>query len=122
MTKSAVFTVKDPVYTHLFPEPFALLQEQIDELPIRKPSGLDMLEVGSPVVYDSITGKAELDIPKCYAMTSRLSAMPEKALLGIDAGEMLDLFWLIASFFMKGRQAYLPALEKQKAASLGSAG
>lgn len=115
MAKSTTFTVKDPVYTHAFPEPFAVLDERVDELPIRKPTGLDMIEIGSPVTFDSMTGKAELDLPKCYAMTARLSGMPERALLGIDVGEMQDLFWLVASFFMKGRQALLPAIEKSKA-------
>jgi hypothetical protein len=122
MTKSTAFTVKDPVYTHLFPEPFTVLDERVDELPIRKPTGMDMIEVGSPVAFDSNTGKAELDIPKCYAMTARLSGMPERALLGIDVGEMQDLFWLVASFFMKGRQTLLPAIEKRKAASLEQPG
>ena len=115
MARSSTFTVKDPVYVHTFPESFEAKKEQIDELPIRKPNGLDMLEIGSPVVFDSDSGKAELDIPKCYAMTERLSAMPMKILLSIDPGEMHDLFWLIASFFMRGRQAYLPALERRKA-------
>lgn len=115
MTKSTVFLVENPVYTHVFPEPFTLLEEQVDELPIRKPTGLDMLEGGSPVIYDPNTGEAELDIPKCYAMTARLAGVPQRVLLGIDVGEMIDLFWLVASFFMKGRQTILPAIEKQKA-------
>lgn len=115
MARSSTFTVKDPVYVHTFPEPFEAKKEQVDELPIRKPNGLDMLEIGSPVIFDSDSGKAELDIAKSYAMTERLSGMPMKILLSIDPGEMHDLFWLIASFFMRGRQAYLPALERRKA-------
>ncbi len=104
MSKSTTWTVKDPVYVHHFSQPFKAMDEQVDELPIRKPNGLDMIEVGTPVLYDSYTGKAELDIPKCYAMISRLSNMPEKILLSIDPGEMLDFFWMAASFFMMGRQ------------------
>lgn len=115
MAKSTVFVVENPVYTHVFPEPFTLLEERVDELPIRKPTGLDMLEGGSPVVFDSSTGKAELDLPGCYAMTSRLSGVPQRALLGIDPGEMIDLFWAISSFFIKGRQMTLPEIEKRKA-------
>ena len=115
MSMSSKFKVENPTYTHTFPEPFTVLGEQVTELPIRKPNGLDMIEVGTPVIFDSATGKAELDIPKCYEMVSRLSTMPTKTLLTIDPGEMLDLFWMIASFFMRGRQALLPALEKQKA-------
>lgn len=122
MSRSTVFKVDNPAYVHVFPEPFRLLDESVDELPIRKPTGLDMIEAGSPVVFDSTTGKAELDIPKCYTMTARLSGVPERVLLGIDTGEMLDLFWLVASFFMKGRQTLLPAIERQKAASLAQAG
>ncbi len=121
MTKSSTFKVENPTYTHVFPEPFTVLGEQVTELPIRKPNGLDMIEVGTPVIYDSATGKAELDIPKCYEMVSRLSAMPTKILLSVDTGEMLDLFWMVASFFMRGRQALLPALEKQKAELLARA-
>ncbi len=121
MSRSTVFKVENPTYVHVFPEPFTILEESVTELPIRKPTGLDMIEAGSPVVFDSTTGKAELDIPKCYTMTARLSGVPERALLAIDAGEMLDLFWLVASFFMKGRQTLLPAIERQKAALLARA-
>ncbi len=115
MTKSTTFKVENPVYTHTFPEPFKVMDEMVTELPIRKPTGLDMIEVGSPVKFDSATGDADLDIPKSYAMLSHLSNMPQKILLGIDTGEILDLFWMQASFFMRGRQALLPALEKQRA-------
>ena len=77
MPRSTVWTVKDPVYVHQFSLPFTAKDEEVNELPIRKPNGLDMMEVGTPVVFDSNTGKAELDIPRCYAMVSRLSNMPE---------------------------------------------
>ena len=120
MSKSTMFTVKDPVYTHTFPASFKVMDDMVNELPLRKPTGLDMLEVGTPVKFDSATGEADLDIPKSYAMLARLSNMPEKILLNIDTAEILDLFWMQASFFMRGRQALLPALEKQRAELLAS--
>lgn len=115
MTKPTILPVENPVYTHVFPVSFTMGKTEVDELPIRAPTGLDLMQVGTPVLYDSDTGKADLDIPRCYAMTSRLSNIPENVLYRIDTAEMLNLFWLIASFFMRGRQMLLPALEKQKA-------
>ena len=110
--------VEDPIYTHPLSEPVKYGDNLIEEISIRKPNGLDLLHIGSPVIADPTSGKeAQLNFPVVYKLASAMSGLPEKILYNVNTGDMVDLGWKIGSFFIPGWQDLLPAMKKSKEVS-----
>lgn len=108
--------VADPVYVHPLPEPISYGASSIPEIPFRKPSGHDLLFIGSPVIADPTSGKdATLDFPKVVKLASSLSGLPEKVFVDqVEPADIVDIGWKLGSFFIPGWQDLLPAMKRQR--------
>lgn len=83
-------------------EPIMAYGEEVTILKIRKPTGLDLIEVGNPVTFYPYTEpvKVEHDMVKVRAMLARLANIPSSSVGNIGARDLVGLAWAISPFFI----------------------
>jgi hypothetical protein len=83
-------------------EPINAYGNKIEVLKLRKPTGVDLIEVGNPVNFypyaDPI--KIEHDMPKVRSMLARLANIPSSSIDRIGPRDLVGLAWAISPFFI----------------------
>lgn len=76
--------------------------ERVKVLKFRKPTGLDLLEIGNPVVFDALSEppRVEHKTQIMLRMMSRLSDIPYASLAKMDTQDMVTCFWALTPNFM----------------------
>jgi hypothetical protein len=83
-------------------EPINAYGEELTVLKLRKPTGIDLIEIGNPVnFYPYATPvKIEHDMAKVQAMVARLANIPSSSVARIGPQDLVGLAWAISPFFI----------------------
>lgn len=83
-------------------EPLLAYGEEVKVLKLRKPTGLDVIEIGNPVAFNPFADpvKIDHDMPKVQKMVARLSNTPSSSISKLGPGDLIGLAWAISPFFM----------------------
>jgi hypothetical protein len=83
-------------------EPINAYGAEIKVLKLRKPTGVDLIEIGNPVnFYPYATPvKVEHDMPKVQQMIARLANIPSSSVSRIGPRDLVGLAWAISPFFI----------------------
>lgn len=104
MAKEPTAEDKKPEIAIEFPldEPINAYGQEVTVLKLRKPTGLDLIEIGNPVnFYPYATPvKIEHDMPKVQAMVARLANIPSSSVVRIGVNDLVGLAWAISPFFI----------------------
>jgi hypothetical protein len=86
-------------------KPIVAYGEEVTVLKMRKPTGADLIKVGSPVKFSPFTDPptVEHDYPKVIAMVARMSSVPSSSLERLSPEELVALAWTISPFFIPTR-------------------
>jgi hypothetical protein len=74
--------------------------EELTEIKLRRPTGMDLLNIGNPVMIDMQTGNLVFDAPKMTAMIAQLIGVPESAVRNMDTRDWSTAAWKVAPFFL----------------------
>jgi hypothetical protein len=79
--------------------------EQVKVLKLRKPNGIDLIQVGNPVTFYPYADpvRVEHDMPRVMAMLARLSNVPSSSIERIEPTDLVGLAWAISPFFIPVR-------------------
>jgi hypothetical protein len=93
-----------PEYAIEYPlsEPLKAYGETVSVLKLRKPTGVDLIEVGNPVTFYPYADpvKIEHDMPKVRAMLARLANIPSSSIERLGPRDLVGLAWAISPFFI----------------------
>lgn len=83
-------------------KPIRAFKDEISVLKLRRPTGMDVVAVGNPVIYTPFCDppRVEHDYPKVIAMAARLSGVPSSSLQKLEPQDLVELAWAISPFFM----------------------
>lgn len=75
---------------------------RVKEITFRKPTGLDLLETGNPVVFNPLADPPSVEHKPTVMlnMMSRLSGIATASLTKLDPTDMVSCFWVLTPFFM----------------------
>jgi hypothetical protein len=77
--------------------------EEISELTLREPTGMDIAEVGGPPVLLDMTSDppaVTFDGKKMTAMLARLAAVPPSTIKALSAEDWTTAAWSVSPFFI----------------------
>lgn len=104
MPKTEAAEEKQPEIVIEYPldEPINAYGEEVTTLKLRKPTGLDLIEIGNPVTFYPYADpvKVEHDMPKVQAMVARLANIPSSSVSRIGPRDLVGLAWAISPFFI----------------------
>lgn len=93
-----------PEYVIEYPlnEPINAYGKEVTVLKLRKPTGIDLIEVGNPVNFYPYADpvKIEHDMPKVRAMLARLASVPSSSIDRLGPRDLVGLAWAISPFFI----------------------
>lgn len=83
-------------------KPISAYGEEVKVLKLRKPTGLDLIEIGNPVTWYPYAEppKVEHDMQKVMKMVARLANIPSSSINKLDTRDLVGLAWLISPFFI----------------------
>ena len=92
----------EPVQTLKLTKPIKAHGEMVDTLNFRAPTGLDIIEVGNPVILDMSSRPPVIthDARKMAQMIARLAAINGAALADMDPSDFSEACWVLTDFFM----------------------
>lgn len=104
-TESSAHAVSDPgTYRLLVPIPVPGKggMREISEVAVRRPTGMDILQVGNPVIFDPVSDPPRIthDHKRMPDMIFRLTSLTPPVLAKMDPQDLVGLFWHITPFFM----------------------
>ena len=79
--------------------PIPVMGEMIKELTLRRPTGLDLMEIGMPVVFDQ-SGAMVHNYSIVGAMINRLGSIPPGSVQKMDSQDMVKAALKMTGFFM----------------------
>lgn len=103
--KEAAEAPQEFVIEYPLAEPIPAYGEQVKILKLRKPNGVDLIQVGNPVAFYPYADpvKVEHDMPKVIAMLARLSGVPSSSIERIGPTDLVGLAWAISPFFIPAK-------------------
>lgn len=92
-----VLTTEIPVYNER-----TRTIERMKKITFRKPTALDIIELGNPVAYDPISEPPKIDHKPTIMiqMMTRLSGVPLASLAKMEPRDLVSCFWALTPFFM----------------------
>jgi hypothetical protein len=83
-------------------EPINAYGEEIKVLKLRKPTGMDLIEIGNPVDFYPYAEPVKVahDMPKVRAMLARLANIPSSSVARLGPRDLVGLAWAISPFFI----------------------
>jgi Phage tail assembly chaperone proteins, E, or 41 or 14 len=92
----------DIAFEYPLAQPINAYNEEVSILKIRKPTGIDLIEVGNPVTFYPYADpvKVEHDFPKVRKMVARLANVPSSSVDRISPQDLIGLAWAISPFFI----------------------
>ena len=94
---------EDPnTFQYHLKNPIQVFQDEVSTLTLRKPTGLDVIQLGNPVIFfpDSDSPRMEHDFPKMQRMIARLANIPQVSVGLMSAKDLIGLSWEISGFFL----------------------
>ncbi|WP_342106292.1 phage tail assembly protein [Methylobacterium sp. SI9] len=73
---------------------------EVTEIVCRRPTGMDILQVGNPVLFDPGRAQITHDIEKMPLMIFRLSSVTPAVLGKMTSEDLTGLFWAVTRFFL----------------------
>lgn len=88
------------VYEHGLETPVMAYGKEESILKFRKPTGLDLMNIGNPVIIDQRTSNITFDEPKMARMMSQLANVPLSTITSLDPQDWTGIAWSLAPFFL----------------------
>ncbi|MGH6739381.1 MAG: phage tail assembly protein [Bradyrhizobium sp.] len=83
--------------------PIKAYDEEVDVLKVRRPTAIDLIQIGNPVLYTpGSPPRIELDFVKLIAFLARLSQVPSSSLERLDPQDLIEIGWSLAPFLVPG--------------------
>jgi len=92
----------EPPRTHKLASPIQAYGNEVTEIVFRKPTGMDIVQQGNPVIFDPISDPPRItfDERKMTAMISALAKIPVSSVQQMDPRDWVACAWMVAPFFV----------------------
>jgi|ERR1017187_6131952 hypothetical protein len=83
-------------------DPIQGLDGMLEALTMRKPTGLDLIQCGNPVLFDPISDppKVEFDMPKMVKMIARLAGISTISVQLMSSSDIVSVCWNLSPHFL----------------------
>lgn len=84
-------------------KPINAYGDDIKILKLRRPTAIDLIQVGNPVIFTPGTPpRIEHDFVKLIALLARMTQVPSSSLEKLDPQDLVDIAWTVSPFLAPG--------------------